>query len=182
MPETNNIIEFPQVPMTGKNSARSRSKETSNSTQERSAHGAHAWDRLSSPRRTKISWDDRVSIASNIDKEIAKLDIPPRKLAHMAGLVDGPKEIYRLRLPYGADPVKRRLRASPRNYIKLIKAISRLTGESRSVLVDRITYGTSIHPGGAKDLRGVDRMQAALQQLVNQVDNEFDLFKKFRKT
>ena len=67
----NNIIEFP-------NKFNSESNETSpvpKIVEEREVEGADAWNRLLSSKNEKLSWDDRIGIATEIDNEIVKLDI-----------------------------------------------------------------------------------------------------------
>lgn len=143
--------------------------------------GMHVWKTLNS--RHKLSREDRTFIARNLDRAIRDLNASPEKLVSMAELgPDGTKELYRLRLPDGADPAKRRLRAHPRNYAKVIDAIAQLAGRNRSIVVDEITFGTSIHPQRAEKLEEADRYGRILQRLVNDVDKEFGLFQQFRDT
>lgn len=148
---------------------------------EQKTMGTRVWKTLNS--RHKLSSEDRVFIARNLDRAIRSLEIPPGKLVEIADLgPDGTKELYRLRLPEGADPSKRRLRAHVRNYAKAIDAIARLSGRNRSRIVDEITFGTSIHPKQADGLDEADRYGRALQYLVDVVDKEIGLFGLFRDT
>lgn len=102
------------------------------------------------------------------------------------GLNDGnetSKELSRLtvRPDANSDEVKaRRLRRSADKYRRLIDGIQSETGENRNHLVDRIFYGTPLHP--TKQMEQFDRAEKvmhALQAIVDRIDRDLGLYEKF---
>lgn len=91
------------------------------------------------------------------------------------------KELHRLVLPPGKSAHSVRLRRSAGKYYELIKAISATTSESISTLADRVLRGTSLHPAEMDNLTETELVQAALQGIVDRIDQEFGLFEKFMK-
>lgn len=97
----------------------------------------------------------------------------------ISGSSDSSKELHRLVLGPGKDPAAVRLRRSGNKYYDLIKAISSATKESASSLADRVLCGTSLHPSRMENLTETELVQAALQGIVDKIDNEFGIHQKF---
>lgn len=94
------------------------------------------------------------------------------------------KNIARLCLPLGADPVKQGIRRSALQFKQLIGAIALHTGRNEELLADEVLAGTLLHPA-ATSIAGFDDLDllvSALGRIVNQVDREFDLFGTYMET
>lgn len=142
--------------------------------------GGSAWARLRHGNR-RLSVADRQAIASRLEREIAAAGLSHAEVGALAGISDGSKGVYRCTLPEGADPGTRRLRAHARDYVQLILAVHRHTGENVHCLVDRVTIGTTVHPTRCADLSDVQALEAALQQIANRIDRDFGLLDAFRR-
>jgi len=94
------------------------------------------------------------------------------------------KNIARLCLPPGGDPVKRGIRRSALQFKQLIGAIALHTGRNEELLADEVLAGTLLHPAATAigSFDELDLLVSALARIVNQVDREFDLFGTFTKT
>lgn len=137
--------------------------------------GNHAWGRLQKAR--KFNLNDRREIAKAMHEELEDWKLRRPKLsmgdlAKAAGLPNS-KELYRLTLPPGEDPIKRGLRADAKKYVRLLKAIQRNTGENMAQLVDRLTWATSFHPKQNPGTEESERMMNYLQEVINCIDREF---------
>jgi len=144
------------------------------------AEGGHAWDRLRAHRK-RIPRRDAEVLARRIDQLIGTLEVKPGVLATEAGLTSGTRELHRLRLPEKVDPAVRRVHTEPDKYVRLIRVLSRHSGEDIYRLVDRLAIGTSLHPrsGNATD---IETLVAMMQEIVLEVDREAGLFDAFRQT
>lgn len=90
------------------------------------------------------------------------------------------KELHRLILAPNKNPADVRLRRGAGKYRSLIEAISKITNESVSTLADRVMFGTTLHPAKQMgDLSEAEKVQVALQRMVDKIDGEFDLYEKF---
>lgn len=94
------------------------------------------------------------------------------------------KNIARLCLPPGADPVKRGIRRSALQFRQLIGAIAQHTGQNEELLADEVLAGTPLHPATASTpgFDELDHIVLALGGIVNAVDKEFGLFGTFART
>lgn len=158
--------------------------------------GNHAWGRLKNARKLKA--DDRKEIAKAMHQLLEELkqrcpDLSMGKLAKDAGLLSrdlDSKELYRLTLPPGEDPIKRGLRADGKKYADLLKAIRKHTGENLAQLAARLTKATSLHPKQSQEgTEESERVANYLQEVINRIDLEFkeesggdSLFETFMKT
>lgn len=156
--------------------------------------GNHAWGRLKKARKLKP--DDRKEIAKAMYQLLEELKqrrptLCLGKLVMDARLSVGlnSKELYRLTLPPGEDPIKRGLRADAQKYLRLLKAIQKHTGENLAQLAERLTWATSLHPRQAQGTEESERMANYLQEAINRIDLEFkeasggdSLFETFMKT
>lgn len=94
------------------------------------------------------------------------------------------KNIARLCLPPGSDPVRRGIRRNALQFRQLISAIATHTGLNEEVIADEALVGTPLHPACAAtpEFDELDFLSVALGQIVNQIDREFDLFSTFQRT
>ncbi len=142
--------------------------------------GGHALQRLEG-RRKRLSKEDAAKIANRIDTLITTNSIKPGDLAEAAGLVNGTKELHRLRLPEGIDPEQRRLHTTPGKYLSVILGLQKLTSQEINRLADQILIGTELHPRASK-ASGVDQLSAVLQEIVLQLDKKFHLHELYVKS
>jgi hypothetical protein len=154
--------------------------------------GGVAWRNLNKAVQSgkALSKPDRNALARAMHKELGKLSAKGIKrgdLAKAAGFEH--KELYRLTLPPDADPEKRGLRASLSKYRDLIKAIQKLTGDNISQLVERLTYGTTLHPSQVQGVEEAEGLLRGLEAIINRIDREFSeitdgltLYQKFMET
>lgn len=159
--------------------------------------GNHAWGRLQKAR--KLNKKDRIEIAKVMHELLEELKQrhPKLSMGKLAKTADLPKtaglpnskELYRLTLPPGEDPIKRGLRAAAKNYVNLLKAIQRVTGDNMAPLADRLTWATSLHPKQTPGTEESERMADYLQEAIIRVDRKFkeasggdSLFDTFMKT
>ncbi|MDP2852182.1 MAG: hypothetical protein Q8O23_02130 [Gallionella sp.] len=102
---------------------------------------------------------------------------------NIADASESSKELHRLTLPPSKDPNDVRLRRGAGKYRLLIEAISKITNESVSPLADRVLLGTSLHPAKQiGSLSEAEKLQTALQRIVDKIDDEFGLHAKFMET
>lgn len=136
--------------------------------------GNHAWGNLKRARKLKAN--DRREIARALHELLEELKQRPSfsigRLVVAADLGHS-KELYRLTLPPGEDPIKRGLRADAQKYVRLLKAVQRLTGSNIGQLADRLTWGTSLHPKQAQGTGEPETVATYLQDAIIRIDNEF---------
>lgn len=95
------------------------------------------------------------------------------------------KELSRLTLASGAVPKEHSpLRVNPQKYLLLIQALAKLLKRSESLVADEILRGTKYHPLSwtGEKWSTLEKVQLALQNIVNKLDQEFDWSGIYRKT
>jgi len=170
-----NVIPFPST-----TPRLNRAEEEAEKQRKEEEHGSIAWQQLSSRRNPRLAPEDRIPIARNLDREIQKLRLDKYEVARVAGIADPYRELYRLLLPDGTDPTKRQLRATKDKYARLTEATAKLAKQDRNRLAERITYGTSLHPSGAKDLSREEALYSLLLRIIHEVDEDFQLLDRYR--
>jgi len=152
------------------------------------------WEDLD--RAQKLEKDDRIIIARRLHREVEKLlrakpGLKKYEICEKAQFIGGYKtsqELHHLTLPPDVDPEGRRLRAWREPYRKLIKALAELSGVNVLRLVDEVTIGTRLHPlhnymeEGVDDFDGPEVILATLQEAIDRVDRDFDVFSLFSAT
>ncbi|WP_275096188.1 hypothetical protein [Sedimenticola hydrogenitrophicus] len=138
--------------------------------------------RVLASSRTRLSWEDRTSIARRLHDEIVRSGIKPGDIAAAARLGNGTKELNKLAMKADKDPKKAQLLAYPDRYYDVMKALARLTRQNVHLVVDRLTVGTSVHPTRAEQLSDVEKTMRALELLGARVDKELGLFEQYRQT
>ncbi len=152
--------------------------------------GRDAFTNLRRLRGEKLPTGDEVVIARHLYDELPVLKRCLRargmgigEFCRFYGITDASetsKELHRLILAPGKNPANVRLRRGAGKYRGLIESISKITKESVSTLADRVLLGTSLHP--AKQLGNLseaEKVQTALQRIVDKIDGEFGLYAKF---
>lgn len=138
--------------------------------------GAWAWKKLE--KTLKLTLTDREKLARNLGLYMDRKGIQAARLPKFQG---ESKEIYRLTLkPNEQMSDKNRLRASSRDYKKLIKALAECAGEPLESVANHALLGTSLHPVNDTDVNEFDKIFMALDSVVNLLDQEFGLLEKFR--
>lgn len=170
-----NVVDFP----IRDTDAPSKSAKKRQADHERT--GKEASERLRSPRK-RLTWQDRTFIAMRLHEKIVASGIKPGRLAEAARLANGAKELHKMRLPEGKDPVNAQLLAYPNRYYDVIKALAKLTAQNFHLLVDHITVGTTVHPTRVENLNEIEKTFRALELLTDTVDRELGLFEQFRET
>ena len=151
----------------------------------------------------KLSIEDASALASKLYgflQEVAprlkELGVSRGELCRRAGLCgraiklatdtlpEDAKELYRLTLPPGADARKRGVRVSAVKYMNLIEVLTGLLGDNVERVADRLLRGTTLHPLSKTvgEWSDMDLVQAHLQQIVTDLDREFDLLNTYRQT
>lgn len=94
------------------------------------------------------------------------------------------KNIARLCLPPGVDPIQRGIRRNALQFKQLISAIALHTGRNEALLADEVLAGTPLHPSSVStpEFNELDYLGWALTRIVNLVDREHDLFGTYQKT
>jgi hypothetical protein len=100
---------------------------------------------------------------------------------------DGPmdsKELHRLTLSKNADAAKRGIRVDAAKYVQFIEALALRLGESVSLVAAPILRNTSLHPlaRSEDELTDIDRIQILLQEMVDKIDDEFNLTATYNET
>lgn len=156
------------------------------------ADGRDAWAELKRRDRRRLEKNDVIQIARHLHTEIESLkprlraqNVSLAQFCREAGLGDEEtysRRLYRVTLPPDGDVEKRELRAVAKIYQRLIDAIAKRSRESVTVVAERVLRGTSLHPMEATALDELEQIQILLQEMVDQVDEEFGLFSKFVET
>lgn len=156
------------------------------------AQGRDAWSRLEQLGSNNLPRGDEVALARKLHEAFPRLKQQLKEqgiglgdLCLIAGLgTDGDysKELHRMMLPPGKDSAKVRLRRSASKYRSLIAVMARASGQSSSSLANRLMVGTSLHPATAEVRDEIEAVQAALQAIVDAVDDEFGLLRTFLET
>ncbi len=155
----------------------------------RETEGRDAWSNLKRLGGQKLPVGDELVIARHLFDEMVAV----KKLLRLQNVGIGQfciknkisdasessKELHRLVLSPGKNPDSIRLRRSAGKYRNLIEAISKTTKESSSSLADRVLRGTSLHPANVEGLTETEMVHAALQRIVNKIDDEFGVHAKF---
>ena len=159
------------------------------SNRARETDGRDAWSNLKRLGGQKLPAGDEVVIARHLFDEMAvvKKQLRIQKIgigqfcikSKISDASESSKELHRLTLSPGKDPAGVRPRRSAGKYRSLIEAISKTTKESTSTLADRVLRGTSLHPANMEDLSETEMVHAALQRIVNKIDDEFGVHAKF---
>lgn len=95
------------------------------------------------------------------------------------------KELYRLTLPPGSDPVKRSIRRDAYYFVKMFEAIASLLDVSAGILALEMLRGTSFEsllPSKAERWNDMAKMQVMLQRIVDDIDKEFGLYQLYQRT
>jgi hypothetical protein len=133
-------------------------------------------------KTVKLHPEDRHVIARRLNDEIEKSGIKPGRLAVAADLINGTRELDKMRWRQGNKQDKELLGDSSR-YRDVIAALAKLTGENFNLLLDRVTVGTRVHPRRASHaLSDIEKTQVALELEANEVDRELDLLADYRHT
>ena len=165
----------------------------------KAASGRDAWSEMhraaygdskgSHPR--KLSMDEAIDLASRLHKSL--VDFQPRlkdlkvKKSHLCkeafGGIDS-KELYRITLPPGAEPGKRGLRVTVEKYLLFIAALSKALGDNPRLIAEPILRGTRFHPLSwtGYEFSELEKIQVALQHIVNKLDGEFGWSETYRLT
>lgn len=176
MSEENNVVN-----------ARNRFRGGAESPEQRRqarADGAEALEVLKACKR--LSLEDREQIARRIGFYIHTGKVDRTLLAKRAGYEA--KDLYRMAINYGDNKYgekendKYRLRAAGKGYAAVIDTLAGLLRPPANVvdLADKVTRGTSVHPsdsGASSDAGAIIKL---LYGLVDGLDEEFNLTKKFR--
>lgn len=159
------------------------------SNRAREADGRDAWSNLKRLGGQKLPAGDELTIARRlydemvvVRKQLSIQKIGIGQFCIRSKISDGSessKELHRLILPPGKDPERVRPRRSAGKYRSLIEAISKTTKESISTLADRVLRGTSLHPANMEGLSETEMVHAALQGIVNKIDEEFGIHATF---
>lgn len=165
----------------------------------KAASGRDAWSEMhraaygdskgAHPR--KLSKDEAIELASRLHKFL--VEFQPRlkelkvKKAHLCqeafGGIDS-KELYRITLPPGADPGKRGLRVTVEKYLLFIEAMSKALDANPSLIAEPILRGTRFHPHSwtGYEFSELEKIQVALQHIVDKLDGEFGWSETYRLT
>lgn len=94
------------------------------------------------------------------------------------------KELHRLTLPPGVDARKRGIRVGAWKYLNVVEVLAAALDGSVEHVADRLLRGTSLHPLSktASEWSDMDKIQALLQRMVNDVDRDFGLTQLFQRT
>lgn len=152
--------------------------------------GRDAFTNLRRLRGEKLQRGEEVVIARHLHTELSVLkrhlrarNIGLGEFCSQFGLTDASessKELHRLTLSPDKSTKEVRLRRTADKYRRLIEAISKITHESVSTLADRVLRGTSLHPSQQTDgMTVTEKVQAALQGIVDKIDSEFGLHATF---
>lgn len=164
-------------------------KKVQESNRARETDGRDAWSNLKRLGGQKLPSGDEIIIARHLFDEMAvvRKQLRIQKISigqfciksKISDVSESSKELHRLILSPGKDPAGVRPRRSAGKYRSLIEAISKTTKESTSTLADRVLRGTSLHPANMEDLNETEMVHAALQRIVNKIDDEFGVHAKF---
>jgi len=168
-------------------------KRLEESNQARETEGHDAFNSLRRLKGEKLAQGDETIIARHLYDELPALKRHLRAKGmgigefcsryNITDASESSKEIHRLTLPPDKDPNAVRLRRAAGKYRLLIEAISKVTNESASSLADRVLMGTSLHPAiQLGSLSEAEKLQTALQRIVDKIDGEFGLYAKFMET
>lgn len=156
------------------------------------AEGKDALSNLKRLRGCKLPDSDLVIIAQRLYAEVQRLKphlktsrILMRDFCSLIGIdaSGSSKELHRLTLAPSQDPASVRLRRSADKYYRLICGISEYGNRNLNTLADDVLRGTSLHPSahlGA--MNEAEKLAAALQATIDNLDREFGLYEKFQKT
>ena len=168
-------------------------KRLENSNLARETEGRDAFTNLRRLRGEKLPQGDEVIIARHLYDELLVLKrhlhakgMGIGEFCNRFGMTDASessKELHRLTLPPGKNPADVRLRRAAGKYRVLIEAVSKTTNESVSSLADRVLRGTNLHPEKQiGSFSEAEKLQTALQRIVDKLDDEFGLYSKFMET
>lgn len=139
----------------------------------------------------KLSKDEAVMLATRLYRAMEEFQ-PQLKAAGVNktdlckeafGGIDS-KELYRITLPPGTEPGKRDLRVTAEKYFLFIQALSKALGANASLIAEPILRGTRFHPRSRTDCEfsKLEKIQVALQNIVDELDREFGWFETYRQT
>lgn len=152
--------------------------------------GRDAFTNLRRLREQKLPRGDEIIIARRLYDELPTLKRNLRTKGmtlsefcsryNLADASESSKELHRLTLPPNKNPSDVRLRRGAGKYRLLLEAISKVSNLSVSHLADRVLLGTSLHPNkNIGNLNETEKIQTALQGIVNKIDREFSIFAKY---
>lgn len=120
----------------------------------------------------------------SIEAELKLRGVSKSALCHRAFNHDDSKELSRLTLPPGADPVKRMVRVGAQNYLLLIQALAGALERNVSVVAGEILRGTKYQPLSktGQEWSLIEKVQLALQNIVDKLDQEFGWFASYQLT
>jgi hypothetical protein len=142
-------------------------------------HGKKAWSEFQGARRKELDFEERKTIARNLWLEIEKyrggkdgtltqlLEKTEIELKHIGRVILAPDKSG-----------NNELHPFPPKYIALMEALGKKTNEDINLLADRVLIGTHYHPESLVDLQDAQLILEALQVAVDQVDQEFNLWKQ----
>ncbi|MCO8250749.1 hypothetical protein [Comamonas thiooxydans] len=141
-------------------------------------------------QREKMTHEEAAVLAKRmyvyIEKILPELGITKGALCAEAFSGHGDsKELSRLTLAPGALPKEHSpLRVNPQKYLLLIQALAKLLKRNESLVADEVLRGTQYHPlsWSGEKWTTLEKIQMALQNIVNKLDQEFDWSGIYRKT
>jgi len=171
------------------------------------ANGKSAWSELNraahgdgkSAGPRKLAIEDASVLASElyvflkeVEPRLKQLGVSRGELCRRAGftrtaekkLPEDAKELHRLTLPPDVDARQRGIRVGAEKYEAVIRQLTKALGDNVELVADRLLRGTSLHrfsksPGEWSDL---EKVQSRLQVIVDNLDQDFDLLKTYRRT
>lgn len=176
--------------------------------QHKIASGKSAWSELNraafgdgkgvDPR--KLTRHDASVLASNLfaflnecKPRLKQLGVSKGEVCRRAGLTpsktrklpEDAKPLSRLTLrPDPTDARKRDIYVGPEKYVALIDVVTKALGDNVELVADRLLRGTSLHRFSKSPVEWSDleKVQARLQAIVDDLDRDFDLSTTYRRT
>lgn len=141
-------------------------------------------------KRTKMTHEEAAVLARRmydyIERVLPELEITKGALCAEAFAGHGDsKELSRLTLAPGALPKEHSpLRVYAQKYLLLIQALARLLKRNPSLVAHEVLLGTKYHPLSwtGEQWSTLEKVQLALQNIVNKLDQEFDWSGIYKRT
>lgn len=155
--------------------------------------GRDAYANLKRLKNRKLPTGAEITIATrlygevqNLGKHLKAKGISKAEFCSRCGLNDASessKELNRLTVAPGSsvEAIRdRRLRRHADKYRLLIDGICKITGQSQSILADKVLMGTPLHPiEQFSTFSETENVLSALQGIVDKIDRECGLYQKF---